>query len=501
MTIPQTIPITSIDLGVRGRTTYHGIEELAESISHNGLIQPLVLGLATPTLSNGEAIGLFDDLKPYKTSYPLLAGGRRFHALLHLGVTELHHAVTSTPGSYGFLLKGEAGTELSNLLTEIAENRDREDVDWRDELKMIVRAGRMVVRDGFSHGVKILQRDLGSILGCNYNDINTAFQVYDDLIACPEDYKDVSGLRASLAVLLKKNQRFLESLQVERSFVTNRVQSESKLEGGDASATDTITGRKSISATDQGDVVVSLATTIPLTSHFTNENGIDWLTRNERSVDHIICDPDFAVSKERLSAGTSGVAEGVVQDSVETSLADLETFIHCSFHAMRDRGFLVFFLDLDHWEKCLAWTTFAGFATQRWPFIWHKTDYRSNASPQSNTCKNMEYAMICRKPGTVFAASPQMSSIFACPSGNTTKDFGHPFAKPKELWTKLFSMCCIKGQRVEDPFMGSGSSSVTAVEYGLSAVGQEIQTQHYNSAVLNLQRTYRKLLGEGTQFE
>lgn len=490
MTIPQTIPITSIDLGVRGRTAYHGIEELAESISHNGLIQPIVLG---------QGIWIDTDDGVSDLLFPLLAGGRRFHALLHLGVTELHHAVTSTPGTYGFLLKGEAGTELSNLLTEIAENRDRQDVDWRDELKMIVRAGRMVVRDGFSHGVKILQRDLGSILGCNYNDINTAFQVYDDLIACPEDYKDVSGLRASLTVLLKKNQRFLESLQVERSFVTNRVQSESK-QGGDANATDTTNEKKPISATDQGDVIVQ-STTIPLTSHFTNKDGIKWLYHHPKSVDHIICDPDFAVSKERLSAGTSGAAEGVIQDSIETSLADLEAFIHCSFHAMRDRGFLVFFLDLDHWEKCLSWTTAAGFATQRWPFIWHKTDYRSNASPQSNTCKNMEYAMICRKPGTVFAASPQMSSIFSCPSGNTTKDFGHPFAKPKELWTKLFSMCCIKGQRVEDPFMGSGSSSVTAVEYGLSAVGQEIQTQHYNSAVLNLQRTYRKLLGEGTQFE
>jgi ParB-like chromosome segregation protein Spo0J len=40
---PNSIPFTSIVLGERGRSTYNGIEQLAESIRLNGLVQPIVL--------------------------------------------------------------------------------------------------------------------------------------------------------------------------------------------------------------------------------------------------------------------------------------------------------------------------------------------------------------------------------------------------------------------------------------------------------------------------
>lgn len=473
MNIPETILLSQIDIGVRGRTEYHGIEQLAESLEHNGLVQAIILA----PKEDGEG-------------YQLIAGGRRLHAIMLLGVTEVHHAVTSEPGRYGFLLKGEPGTELTNLLTEIAENLDRHDVDWRDEVRMLVRAARLVKKDAYDKGHAIIMRDLGTILGCGYQDYRAAEVIHDDLIANPQDYAACPSIRGATQVLLKKNQRFLEAEAVKRSIrPAVSVQSEPKLEG---EAVAPIVGLL--------EILPVPPTIIPLTSRFRHMNGLRWLMENANAVDHIICDPDFAVSKERLAAGATLSAEGVAQDSVETSLGDLQAFINLSFGSLRDKGFLVFFYDLDHHEKCQGWATDAGFAVQRWPFIWHKTDYRSNASPQSNTCKNMEYAMICRKPGAVLSG-PQMSSIFACASGNTAKDFGHPFAKPRELWTKIYQMCCIKGQMVFDPFMGSGSSTVTAIEFGLNPIGCEVQEQHYNSAILNLQKCYRKLLGDNVTFQ
>lgn len=489
---PTTIPFSSIDLGTRGRTQYRGIDELAESIEHNGLVQPIVL-----TQQNEVD---FETRQPLP-QFLLLAGGRRYHALLQLGVTELHHGVSSVPGRYGFVLKDEASSPLTNLLTELAENLDRDDIDWRDNCHMIVRAAKLLRQQAHSNGHMILMRDLGSIIGCGYNDLRVAELIHNDLVANPGDYKDVTGLRAAAQVMAKKEAKFLEGLIVENSFKSNPAQVVPSRKEGDSTAP-TIRAEQALAGPAIGDTNVP-PVVIPLTQRFLNTNGIEWLKGCRADFDHIICDPDFAVSKDRLAArnwSPDSSSAGVAQVDVETSLSDLQRFITSAFTALRDKGFLIFFYDLDHHEKLQAFAEDAGFRVQRWPFIWYKTDARANASPQSNFTKVFEYAMVCRKPGSVLAQSPQ-PSFFACPSGPTTKEFGHPFAKPKLLWDFLFNAVCIKGQRVFDPFVGSGSSALAGIEWGLDFSGTEVQEQYHNTLLLNLQRYYKKAVGENARFE
>jgi len=240
---------------------------------------------------------------------------------------------------------------------------------------------------------------------------------------------------------------------------------------------------------------------IPLTSRVFNQDGIKFLIEAARhSVDHIICDPDFAVSTERLEAGTTGAAEGVNQTSIDQSLSELHEFIGAAYSVIKERGFLAFFYDLDHHEKIGNWGRAAGFAVQRWPITWHKTDYRGNASPQHNTTKNEEWIYLMRKAGTVIAKDAPELSVWPIASASAAKEFGHPFAKPRELWKRLFDLCCIKGQTVLDPFAGSGSSTVSAIEWGLNPIACEIQEQHYNTLVLNCQKEYKKLVGDNVQF-
>jgi hypothetical protein len=494
MTIPSTIPFSSIDLGIRGRTEYKKIEELAESLEHNGLIQPIVLTKKERCCERDYNNDGDCDHHPNGT-FALVAGGRRYHALQQLGVTELHHGVTSEPGRYGFLLRGES-TVLSNLLTEIAENLDRSDVDWRDECKMIVRAAKLIRQESHANGHMILARDLGVILGCGYNNLITAEKIHDDLVAHPEDYVNVTGLRAAVQVIMKKDIQFLQSIQVERS-LTNKAQSVPILEE-EKTFGDHIVDRV-IASVSPGPV-----TTIPLTSHFLNTDGIEWLWEHPASVDHVICDPDFGVSVDRLMAKADmqavGYATGVNQKTVEQSLIEVDDMIHAAFGAIKEQGFLVMFFDMDHWEKLCGFAIHAGFAVQRWPLTWHKTDFRSNASPQSNFCKNEEWAMVCRKPGSVLA-TVQMSSVFSCPGDRIAKELGHPFCKPYELWTWIFQAVCLKGQTVFDPCVGAGSMAIAAIRFGLNPMGAEIQTVHYNSLILNLQKEYQKLLGENVRFE
>lgn len=475
MNIPDTIELTQVDEGDRGRTEYNKVEELSQSIHDNGLIQPIVL---VPFLGPG---GLHAHL------YGLDAGGRRLRALKMLGHTKLYHATTSDPERPGFVLKGEdQSTPLKRLFTEIAENLDREDLPWRDEVALYTKAWRLTKHDADSRGEQILMRDFGASLGVTYANLQAAVIVHDDVIAHPERYKDCTGIRNAYAIKLKHEAQELTKLQALRSIKAQPIQ-----------GTIVLSEDPKVQAQSEPE---REAITIPLTSNYYNHDALEWMDGiMGESFDHIITDPDYGVAIERLEASVAAASSGVHQSSVDQSLADMKRFIVSSWRLLRPQGFLVFWYDLDHHEKLQRMATDVGFAVQRWPLIWYKTDYRSNSAPQFNFTKNIEYAMICRKPNAVLVKA-QNSSVYQCAASSVARDLGHPFAKPFELWYWIFSAVAIKGQTFYDPFVGRGSSAIAGVKWGLRPIGSETNPDHYHGLLHNLQTFYRKELGPNVIF-
>lgn len=503
MTPPPTIPFSSIQLGERGRTQYCGIEELAQLILDNGLIQPVVLVLLNPTLGdvamtmcNGD---LTDSimLESARLRFGLDAGGRRYHALkllLSRGDWDgtLHYATTSErdPLRPGYVLKGEFyTTPLERCLTEIAENLGRENLDWLDELKLIVKAYRLSQQDAHAKGEHILMSDFGHTLGVGFQDLRAAVAIHDDVIAQPERYKDCTSIRGALAKLLKINDVELTKIVAKQSLA--KIPRLPKI--GEASSSVSI-------QTEPGPIAKNRPTIIDLSSAFNNCDSLIYMKNlSGPTFDHIITDPDYGVSIERLNANMEDAGVGVAQASVGDSLSVLFDFITLSWKCIKDQGFLIFWYDLDHHEKLKDHATAVGFRNQRWPLIWHKTDTCSNADPAHNFPKNFEYAMVCRKPNAVLA-QVQKTSIFQCATGTTTRDFSHPFAKPLDVWKWLYGAVTIKGQVVYDPFLGSGSSAVAAIQYGLKPVGSELDEGHYANAIMNLQREFKVRLDEKVVF-
>jgi DNA modification methylase len=478
MNIPNEISIDLIEEGERGRTEYPNIEQLSQSVHDNGLIQPIVL---VPILT---AVG---DGVSFKVSYGLDAGGRRLRACKLLGYTKLYHATTSEPGRPGFVLKGEdQATPLKRLFTEIAENLDREDMPWRDEVALLTKAWRLTKSEKDAAGERILMRDFGSSIGVGYHDLQAAVIVHDDLLLNPERYKDCTGMRAAYTIKLKSEEAELTKLAAIKSISVEPLRTSQIVLKQD----------EEVPAQSESKPAVS----IPLTSSFFNVNSLQFMQElPDEKFDHVITDPDYGVSVERLEASVSGSAAGVAQYSIEESLKDMYEFIDQSYRLVKPNGFLVFWYDLDHHEKLQTIATKIGWAVQRWPLIWHKTDYRSNAAPQYNTTKNMEYVMLCRKPKAVLVKA-QNSSIYQCATGLITKELGHPFAKPYEVWQWLYNMCCLKGQTVYDPFVGRGSSAIAGAKWGLRPVGSETNPDHYHGLLHNLQTFYRKELGSNVSF-
>jgi len=450
-----SIPFSSIVFGSRERTTYTNIDSLAESIRDVGLQCPIILS----PLPDGK--------------FRLEDGGRRYRALESLGVTELFHGATSSVGRPGFVLKSEVSSNESAWLTELIANMHRENFDWRDELRLIVKAYREQEKKANAQGKDLYYSTFGKMLG-NYNhaDINAAVNVHDEVVANPEKFSSCESILHAYSTMLKDSKAVLEKQLAERR-KANVIQ---------------LPERPSVQADGQPQQQAVAPVSFDVNSVALFGNSIDHLeSLPAGSFDHIVCDPDFAVSVEDLSANNISAVDGVIQSSVEDSLSDLKRFIAASFSAVRDGGFLVFFYDLNHHEKLLSWCAESGWRVQRWPIIWHKMDYRSNGAPNHNSCKNIEYAMVCRKPSAVLN-TVTMSSIFPMPTGNTTKVLGHPFAKPIGLWTSIFKMVAQPGQSVFDPFMGAGSSVIAGLRYGLHSSGMELNPDHHAKAIINISR-------------
>jgi site-specific DNA-methyltransferase (adenine-specific) len=487
VTPPPTIQFSSVDRSGRARSEYNGIEQLAQSVLDNGLIQPLVLVPVERPTGNDLVNSDMEFIQPFG----LDAGGRR-SAALDLLLSEgswdgiLHHATTclTNPLRPGYILKGEEySDELSRLQTEIAENLDRAEMPWRDQVPLLVKAWKLAQTSAHLESKNILMRDYGAALGCGYMDLQAAVKIHEDLLANPERYKDVTSIRGAYAKLLKVNEVFATKMQAMAA-----LREAPKLVSSSSVQIQSEPG--------QIQEIKPLAV-IPLTTAFINCDSLEYMEGLTSPIfDHVVTDPDYAVSVARLEANMD-TATGVHQDNVNSSLLDLYRFIELSFKCIKDQGFLVFWYDLDHHEKLQRHATSVGFAVQRWPLTWIKSDYLSNAAPAYNFTKNEEWAMVCRKPNAVLS-QVQKSSVFNCATGSTTKDFNHPFAKPLDVWKWIFNAISIKGQTVFDPFLGSGSSAVAAAQLGLRPVGSEINPDHYHNALVNLQNGYRKLLGNVT---
>lgn len=506
---PSTLPFSSIIRGTRGRKTYNRIDELAESIEHNGLIDPIVLD----------------------PSFNLVTGGRRSYALELLGVTELHYGVTSHPEGWycpihgraegqccdlgvfsplkcGFLIKLGAN-EVTNILHEIAENLDREDLDWREEVTLIVKAWKLAESQAHINSERILMRDFGSSLKVGYTNLSNALYVYDDLKANPERYKDTVSIRGAFSVLLKVNATAMAKLAAEKSIseVTPLLANHTPV-----ALPEVRPAFEPRLSPELGELTQSVAKieveiehpTIPLSTSFLNIDALAFMEQCEPNLfDHCVTDPDYALDTDLLASGTGttpGLMQtGVAQTSVTQSLQNLRDFLRLSFKVVKPFGFCVFWYDISHHEKLLGYAKEAGWIPQEWPLTWRKLDYRSNASPAHNTCKNVEWAMICRKPNAVLAKA-QMTSIYDTMTKKVTKELGHPFAKPYDLWKWILAMVAIKGQVIFDPFAGSGSLPIAALQFGMRPVGCEVNPDHYHNLMCNLQVHYKKQLGPDIKF-
>lgn len=158
------------------------------------------------------------------------------------------------------------------------------------------------------------------------------------------------------------------------------------------------------------------------------------------------------------------------------------------------------------------------------PIIWHKiangaTEAAGNGAgfygkpyqPGAVVKNDIEYILFLRKAGAYRSATWEqkmlsmlnkeemqgwLRSIWTDVRGASTRD-GHPAPYPVDLAERLIRMFSFAGDTVLDPFVGTGSTSLAALQVGRNSIGNEIEPSYLDKAHQRLMAASKQQRGFG----
>lgn len=211
----------------------------------------------------------------------------------------------------------------------------------------------------------------------------------------------------------------------------------------------------------------------------------DLLTHNI-FVNLIVADPPYVISREsnfhtmkdRKNART-GTSFGSWDEEFDNN-----DWIKASFDILKDGGSLIAFNDFKKVSDIIRIATNVGFEFKD-VIVWEKT----NPMPRNRdrryipSLELMIWFVKKKKEKWVFNRqdSPYQSPVISCASesGGAFKRF-HPTQKPVKLIEKIIKVHSNEGDLVLDPFMGSGTTAIAALNTNRKYTGFELSEEYYH---------------------
>jgi ParB-like chromosome segregation protein Spo0J len=486
------IPISSIDASGRIRADYSHLDELTESISREGLIQPIVV-----TIDN-----------------KLVAGGSRLRAAQALGWTEID--VTYL----------EALSEDRLRILEVEENIRRKDFDWRERVQAVARIHELTGRQKIlsKEATQWTQRQTGELLGVSVGHVSYCVTLAARLAAKDAEIEECLSLSEAMKVLLERKEKeankllALATMNGARALLPSTPTTDDELfsEAPPRSGGAAFVGGEGIGLKPalylpgaKAPAIVASTLEVILTDFNKLEESVflqnavgavcnagDCLAfmsgRAAESIDHIITDIPYGIDMGNLQQSGTGmdVSSVAAEHDVDENWDLMRAFVPAAFRVLRENSYCILWYDLDMHDELRLTAETAGFKVQRWPLVWVKTSSCLNQSAQYNFTKSCETAMVLRK-GNATLVTPQSVSWWMGPRETR---FDHAFAKPVKLWQWLMNAVALKGQTIYDPFAGVGSSTLAALEAGFKPLASELNENHFSKLVENVRTFYQSAL-------
>jgi DNA modification methylase len=213
--------------------------------------------------------------------------------------------------------------------------------------------------------------------------------------------------------------------------------------------------------------------------------GMGRLIADGVSVDLIVADPPYVISREsnfhtmkdRKNART-GTSFGIWDEEFDNA-----GWISKSFDVLRDGGSLIIFNDFKKVSDIIAIAHKAGFEFKD-VIVWEKT----NPMPRNRdrryvpSLELMIWFVKTKKAKWTFNRqnSSYQSPVMRYPSesGGGFKRY-HPTQKPVKLIEEILNVHSNAGDSVLDPFMGSGTTAISALNTGRDYIGFELDKKYF----------------------
>lgn len=207
----------------------------------------------------------------------------------------------------------------------------------------------------------------------------------------------------------------------------------------------------------------------------------------EKSIDLIVADPPYVISKEsnfHTMKDRKNARTGTNFGNWDIDF-DNAPWITESFRTLKPGGSLIVFNDFKKSSIVVDIATSAGYVYKD-TLIWKKT----NPMPRNRDRRyipDVEMLIWFVKPGkwTYNRQNEKYESSilpFAVESGGGFKRY-HPTQKPVKLIEYLLSIHSNDGDVILDPFMGSGTTAIAAINTNRNFIGFELDKNYYDTCI------------------
>jgi site-specific DNA-methyltransferase (adenine-specific) len=208
-----------------------------------------------------------------------------------------------------------------------------------------------------------------------------------------------------------------------------------------------------------------------------NADSLDWMrSQPSGQYDVILTDPPYGMGADTFGdSGGKTVGNHFYDDAPETSLECYISLSREGFRITKPEAHIYVFCDIDFFPALKVIFSREGWRVFRTPLLWHKqTAYRA-PWPEHGPQRKYECILYAIKGDrkTIKLAGDVLTFP---PDPN----LGHPAQKPVALYQELLSRSAHPGDRVLDPFAGTGpilsaghnlKCTVTAIELDSTAYG------------------------------
>lgn len=198
----------------------------------------------------------------------------------------------------------------------------------------------------------------------------------------------------------------------------------------------------------------------------------------------ILTDPPYGINAHEFGdSGMAAAGSHFYEDSYETWDRIMQVFCQESFRLAASSAHAYVFCDVDRFPELRTRMSKAGWKVFRTPLIWHNPDGYRAPWPDKGPQRSYELILFAVKGERLVT---QMKSDVL--EYRRDPQVGHPAQKPVALLVDLLRRSARPGDRVFDPFLGSGSTAAACHELKLPCTGLEMDEAAFGIAAGRIEK-------------